>query len=207
MKFVLHSESSGIERYELLAHNAPVSFTEVIQSWIHDEAFRKLFSDTLRNSQWSAFRFETPPVNDSILPKRGFEFVLLDSPALDRPTDSAAFAKHLAEATSTVVSFANLSGDAQMIVPGPSVPPEDYDRTYGHLAEFVRNAPSDQVDLLWQTVGHVLNTKLGAQPRWLSTAGMGVSWLHVRIDSRPKYYGYSRYRQWNEASLTDSVDR
>ncbi|MGI9175867.1 MAG: DUF6940 family protein [Rhodothermales bacterium] len=23
---------------------------------------------------------------------------------------------------------------------------------------------------------------------WLSTAGGGVSWLHVRLDSRPKYY-------------------
>ena len=33
----------------------------------------------------------------------------------------------------------------------------------------------------------------GAMPTWLSTAGMGVSWLHVRLDSQPKYYGFAAY--------------
>ena len=31
-------------------------------------------------------------------------------------------------------------------------------------------------------------------PVWVSTAGAGVSWLHVRLDDRPKYYGYQPYR-------------
>lgn len=31
-------------------------------------------------------------------------------------------------------------------------------------------------------------------PFWLSTAGMGVSWLHVRLDERPKYYRFQEYR-------------
>ncbi len=31
-------------------------------------------------------------------------------------------------------------------------------------------------------------------PVWLSTAGAGVSWLHVRLDDRPKYYGHGPYR-------------
>mmetsp|Transcript_9405 Transcript_9405/g.21189 ORF Transcript_9405/g.21189 Transcript_9405/m.21189 type:complete len:541 (+) Transcript_9405:444-2066(+) len=29
-----------------------------------------------------------------------------------------------------------------------------------------------------------------ADPVWLSTSGMGVPWLHVRLDSSPKYYTY-----------------
>jgi hypothetical protein len=28
-----------------------------------------------------------------------------------------------------------------------------------------------------------------------STAGAGVSWLHVRLDDRPKYNGYAPYRE------------
>jgi hypothetical protein len=36
--------------------------------------------------------------------------------------------------------------------------------------------------------------QLGTAPVWVSTAGMGVSWLHVRLDNRPKYYGYKPYR-------------
>ena len=29
---------------------------------------------------------------------------------------------------------------------------------------------------------------------WISTAGLGVPWVHVRLDRRPKYYQYDRYR-------------
>jgi NADH:ubiquinone oxidoreductase subunit len=39
-----------------------------------------------------------------------------------------------------------------------------------------------------------MQNRVGEQPVWLSTAGMGVAWLHVRLDDRPKYYGYSPYR-------------
>ena len=33
------------------------------------------------------------------------------------------------------------------------------------------------------------------KPTWLSTAGMGVAWLHVRLDQRPKYYAHRPYRE------------
>ena len=29
---------------------------------------------------------------------------------------------------------------------------------------------------------------------WLSTSGLGVYWLHVRLDSYPKYYTYRPYK-------------
>jgi hypothetical protein len=30
--------------------------------------------------------------------------------------------------------------------------------------------------------------------RWLSTSGLGVSWLHMRLDSTPKYYNWQPYK-------------
>ena len=33
----------------------------------------------------------------------------------------------------------------------------------------------------------------GDMPLWVSTAGLGVSWLHVRLDARPKYYRHDAY--------------
>jgi hypothetical protein len=66
---------------------------------------------------------------------------------------------------------------------------------YGHLAAFVRGAPAEQREALWRTVGDALSRRLGAKPVWLSTAGAGVSWLHVRLDDRPKYYGHAPYRR------------
>jgi hypothetical protein len=47
---------------------------------------------------------------------------------------------------------------------------------------------------LWQSVGEAMSRRIGARPVWLSTAGAGVAWLHVRLDDRPKYYGYAPYR-------------
>jgi uncharacterized protein DUF6940 len=76
-----------------------------------------------------------------------------------------------------------------MVVPCP-VGPES---AYGHLAAFVRSAPKQHVDHVWQAVGKAVQERLSEKPVWLSTAGLGVSWLHVRLDSRPKYYGYRPY--------------
>jgi len=48
--------------------------------------------------------------------------------------------------------------------------------------------------LFWKLVGGAMERRLGPRPVWLSTAGGGVAWLHVRLDDRPKYYGYAQYR-------------
>ena len=72
---------------------------------------------------------------------------------------------------------------------------------YGHLAAFVRAAPGGQIDALWQAVGAALEDAWGRSPApvWLSTSGSAVSWLHVRLDARPKYYVHAPYRALGEA--------
>jgi hypothetical protein len=122
----------------------------------------------------------------------GVVFVLLDSPGLARRPDPEAFAEHFGGAPEAgVVVFPNRGGDAIMVVPCPKARPS----AYGHLAAFVREAPESQRHALWQSVGEAMARRLGAKPVWLSTAGAGVSWLHVRLDDRPKYYGFGPYRQ------------
>ena len=121
-----------------------------------------------------------------------FEFVLINSPWFcSRQTDTKVFENYFTEDDQGIVKFANLSGDAMLIVPSPRI---DTD-AYGHLAAFIRQAPSSQVDALWRMVGTTGKSLVGDIPVWLSTAGGGVAWLHVRLDSYPKYYGYSPYRQ------------
>jgi hypothetical protein len=119
-----------------------------------------------------------------------FEFVLLDSPELVRRPDPEAFAEHFAVAEASVAAFPNLAGDAIMVVPAPLAEPS----AYAHLAAFVRLAPAAQQHALWQTVGEAMARRIGARPVWLSTAGAGVTWLHVRLDDRPKYYGFVPYK-------------
>ena len=88
-----------------------------------------------------------------------------------------------------VLEFPNLSGDAYMIVPAKYAHVQ-----YTSLASFVRHAPDDQADALFLQTGMAVLSRLNDEPLWLSTAGMGVPWLHIRLDSRPKYYKYPPYK-------------
>lgn len=169
--------------------SAPVSYAEVLQRWQQDADFRTMFLALLADAPFSAFRWETPPITAETV-NRPFEFVLLDSPGLASNPDQHAFEEHFGAAVE-VVEFSNLGKDAILIVPCPHDPLS----AYGHLAAFVRQAPETQKHALWALVGAAMQRRLGTKPVWLSTAGAGVSWLHVRLDDRPKYYGFSLYRE------------
>jgi hypothetical protein len=178
-------------RFTIDRGSEPATFADVVSGWREDVSFRSLFNALLADAPFSAFRCETPPVTRATV-TRPFEFVLLDSPCLARRPDPEAFAEHFAGATeSGVVEFPNLGGDAIMIVPCP----RSSNSAYVHLAAFVREAPESQRHALWQTVGEAMARRIGTRPVWLSTAGAGVFWLHVRLDNRPKYYGFGPYRQ------------
>lgn len=183
-----HENLPAGRRY-LIEHNKqPALLANVIAAWQIDTAFRMWFAKLLADAPYRAFRWETPGVT-SATASRPFEFVLLDAPGIDRKPDRDAFAEHFAPGEA-IARFANLSGDSTLIAPAPLAD----DSMYGHLAAFVRAAPAEQVDALWRTVGDAMTRRLSAKPVWLSTAGAGVSWLHVRLDDRPKYYGHAPYR-------------
>lgn len=178
----------SIQHFTLQRQNVPMRFRDVLRHWQTDERFRMFFSQILADCSFRAFRWETPPVTTSTI-DRDFEFVLLKCDTLERPVDRFSFAEHFS--TSDVVTIPNLSGDAILVVPCPVAD----DRCYGHIAAFVRNAPEHQVQAMWKEVARAMTDRLSQTPVWLSTAGMGVSWLHVRLDNRPKYYGHETYRE------------
>jgi hypothetical protein len=178
--------------FRLYFKGRPANYSQVIDAWQHDKVFRQFFNDQLAGPPYyKAFRWETPPITMATLSRR-FEFVLLDSPSLDRPVDAEAFAEHFSNSIDDIAWFPNIGGDATMIVPCPVGKLS----MYGHLAAFASEAPLAQRDALWRSVGETLAAQLAHEPLWLSTAGAGVSWLHVRIDRQPKYYGYAPYRKW-----------
>ena len=99
----------------------------------------------------------------------------------------------------SVMSFHNLSKDATLVVPLPRV---SESRIYIHLANFLRHAPKHQKLDLWRLALDELLQKIETHPNrpvWLSTSGLGVSWLHIRLDSAPKYYTHTPYRSLHNA--------
>jgi hypothetical protein len=179
-------------RISITKQSSVMTFADALRGWQDDAAFRSFFSESLAAASLDAFRWETPPITTSSV-GRPLEFVLLDSPGLAAVPEPEAFADRFSRSSTHagVVSFPNLGRDAVLVVPCPLGPPS----AYRHLAVFLREAPEQQKHALWKTVGGAMEKSVGQRARWLSTAGAGVSWLHVRIDQQPKYYGYAPYRE------------
>ncbi len=175
-------------RYEIITDGV-LSVGQVVELLVSSSDFRLHLTELLRETPFVAYRWETPPVTQSTL-NRPFEFVLVRHDRLRRPADRSPFAERFDD--SDVVTFANLSGDATLVVPCPRSDSCDY----AHLAGFLQTAPAAQIDQLWPATGLALQERVGNRPVWLSTAGMGVAWLHIRLDDRPKYYAYEPYRTW-----------
>lgn len=186
-------ENDRVTRYRLSCDGVPMTYSMVLDLWSDNAEFRGYFTNLLADSPFTGYRWETPVLTLRSVAEP-FEFVLLNSPGFcSRQTDAKTYAGYFThdDTDGGVVTFANLRGDATLIVPSPQTDEE----AYGHLAAFIRRAPSSQLDAFWQTVGVTTRSQVCEVPRWLNTAGGGVAWLHVRIDSRPKYYGYSPYKR------------
>jgi hypothetical protein len=182
-------EQGRVRKYTMTEGEFVMSFAAVIYNLKTSIDFRAYFIELLKNCPFEAYFWEVKPITSNNL-EDDFEFVLVDTTSFStRKADQSSFQKYFST-DKYVVSFPNLRGDAQLVVPA-SLGEEN---TYLHLANFVRQAPEKQVDAFWQLVGKTFEQKIGEQPKWLSTAGLGVSWLHVRIDSTPKYYRYHHYK-------------
>lgn len=183
-----HSDGEG-ERYFLQQDGEDLNYAQFIDALIADDSFREFLSKLLAESPYRALRWECRPVTAASV-TQPFEFVVLNAPDLDRPADRTTFADLFERMPpSGVGRFPNLGHDAIMIVPGPGD-----NAAYSHLAAFLRHAPEMQQHALWAEVGSAAQSRIGSAPMWLSTAGGGVAWLHVRLDDRPKYYAHMPYR-------------
>lgn len=201
-----------------------LTFEEVIALWcansIEGKQFRTLTVKTIIESPFGTFRWETPVV-DLNRRDREFEFVLLDSPGLDRLENRRPFERQMETAApdEIVIEFSNLGRDAVLVVPtfrsGKDVASSKSTGSmeqpggegtlaadaisgqvnYCHLASFLRSASPEQADQLWHCVGAAMGRRMSDKPVWLNTAGGGVAWLHIRLDDRPKYYSYLPFKK------------
>jgi hypothetical protein len=165
------------------------SFADVAGAWRSNRQFRSFWTSSLASARFDAYCWECPPVAQGTMDSP-FECVFVSSPSLARMgIDRDAFAEHFTPGCE-VTTFENLGGDATLVAPC-----SDEAGNFAHLGSFTATASAGRQDALWQAVGEALAARMGPRPLWLSTAGHGVAWLHVRLDSRPKYYRHDVYRR------------
>ncbi len=150
-----------------------------------------------------------------------FEFVVIEAPTLHHtPANPGPFKQHFLSRSPpvSVLAFSNLTGDTRLVIPAlqqqqqqqqpalnvqnsPGIDSHKQDlcepRHCAHLASFLASAPLSQVQEMFRMVALEAKQVL-SNPKvervWISTHGNGVAWLHIRVDTIPKYYSYKAYR-------------
>lgn len=174
------------QKFVLYRKNKRLRYADFLEFLKKESAFRRFFINLLSEVSFRAYQWETPAVTEETK-DQPFEFVVTSNPSIDLPPDPGPFRQYL-DSQDDIAVFDNLGNDAKLIAPSP----RGKDRNYSHIGVFTEEAPEEQ-QALWQTVGQVTAKLISDRPIWLNTAGGGVAWLHVRLDSRPKYYRHRPY--------------
>jgi len=192
--FISTALNDNVHKITLYKGELQLKYDDVIRNWLENSEFREFYILILKKSPYKAFFWENPPTTTSTS-KQMYEFVLVNSLQLARVSaDSGPFQEKFKTASSSqsVIAFENLRRDAELIVPRPANPQSDY----AHFASFLRNAPEGQVHELFVMLASSLSKRINNKPTWVSTSGLGVYWLHIRLDTIPKYYSYEAYRNF-----------
>ena len=193
------STPRGVPFVKYQAIDSKTGKTLTVQQWANDiiqyQANAAVLNNILAAAPYDAFFWEVRPVDANQQPE--MEFVVVDAPALfsfaRSKADETAFARYLGT-RQAAAAFDNLGGDARLIAPTNQ---QRETSPYSDLAAFCRGAPAKQIYSVWQQVAKEYLKRLESAKSavWLSTCGLGVPWLHFRLDSVPKYYTYDPYTQ------------
>lgn len=192
-------QSSSVSRASIFAgaEKTPLKFSDVVALWQRDKAFAEFFASVLAASPFESYFFECPPFTKATAGANNYEHVTVRAHRRFASASPDSFAEHLSGCGAGATTFTNLGGDATLVAPCERAPRH----IYGHLAAFTRSADVAQQVELWQLVGKAMAQVLdarGAARTWLNTEGSGVPWLHVRLDSTPKYYHHMPYTRGDD---------
>jgi len=193
--------NNKLKYYFINTNNKKLTYKEFIGFLkAKDKEFLKTFREVLNEvaNELSAYFWECVPVSSSTVNKE-FEFVITKSEELNNITQNySEFQEYIdMNFDCKVASFLSLNKNATLIIPIPK-----QQVNYKNLKEFVANASLEQWEELWQKVGEKMEESLlnaGDAPRWLSTSGLNVHYLHVRINNSPKHYSHEEYLKETKA--------
>ena len=154
-----------------------MKWSEVLSKWESGEVMK--FPSSIKNKfQW----------NTSVLKNNGdceYKESFRIEPDLPDIQDFTPFQEYITQSKNKyVISFPNLSNDTILIIPTPK-----RGKNYATLYHFSNNSSKTQQREFWRKVAIEARKFMNSQGKvWISVHGLGVSYLHVRISNKPKYY-------------------
>eukprot|EP00477_Mikrocytos_mackini_P002256 GAHX01002488.1.p1 GENE.GAHX01002488.1~~GAHX01002488.1.p1 ORF type:complete len:291 (+),score=45.59 GAHX01002488.1:50-922(+) len=144
-----------------------------------------------KETKFDAYYFEVIKVQKSELNTKVFEFVLIKT-SIKNIQDAATFGTKIENSALAVVFDSTSSPPAKLVCPHKGT--ESYN---AHLAIYARNSSDEEFEYTWRLAFKTFFEDIdsaGNKVRYLSTHGQAVLWLHIRIESTPKYYHYNEYK-------------
>lgn len=199
-------------RYTFYDDFRRMSVYDVVDQWLNSSDFCDFFTSVLNDTTLAAYFLEMAPfpLDEKQMAAREFELVTVFSrPLAKAKPDPQPFMNHLEECRGYVANFTSLGGYTMLVVPCLPNKRESW-KHYTSIRPFVGRTQKNsfrhtQQRLLWQKVAQCVlgmvdrNAECAAHsdtapPLWISTSGLEVSWLHVRMDLKPKYISYKPYK-------------
>lgn len=198
-------EYFDFEKYRAIIHVSPneninkifiqkklknLSYREVLDLWTNDKIFKDFFIRLLKINKMPSYFWETPPLTNTTI-DRDFECIMKSKPKNENPPTPNKYADEYVKDKDQdgIVFCKGMEGEEELIIPIPI----DSKSDYRSLKLFTENAPLKLQHALWEQVGKNAQQKLSNKPIWISVAGSGVNWLHIRFDRTPSYYQFSEY--------------
>lgn len=161
-------------------------------------------TEIMETVEFDQVYFECPAMSHATSKENQFEFVLIDAPEIVKFVNSRAGQRSMdsfrdifaGNTRGMALSFMNISKESWLVAPRKD--PEREQRTYTHLKPFAEGANENEIVALWGELCRKLNELMEEDKQrsyYLSTNGLSVAWLHIRIDETPKYYNYQKYRE------------
>lgn len=133
--------------------------------------------DILRNCKFDSYLLQCLKYEKG----KFFTFLLFDCPMLNKrkETDFDTFDKYLDEEENVI--FENINKDCLLISPNYKVLSEKYD--YSNISRYFRTQTKKNLIKLLRFIFDNYQENM-----YLNTHGLGVNYLHFRLDNKPKYY-------------------
>lgn len=171
--------------------NKPITWAEALRLMVDKEEkgvhFRRRLVGAINHAKTEFVFWECEPATAATAPVQPFRFVVLETDYQRPFPDKNTFRGKLDGWSPS--SFPSEEGDAILVAPSTDMP-----WLCGGIKSFC--TAGDYTFPLLALLGKTIREALDAAPLapiFVSTHGLGVPWLHVRVERRPKYYTYKPF--------------
>lgn len=180
------------EKLEIVYKRKHLTFRQMLNAWIDDQEFCVWFTDRLSRAH-TKFRFEFPKLTHTKKLSRPAYVIRYTEPRLSDAADPkgiypVGFVNELLKCARrpalTIPGRGGLSHPERMVIPCKPI---------AHIGKLKTRAKSTIHEMWKQTALEAWNKLRAGEPVYISTHGLGIPWLHIRVETQPVHYQYKRF--------------